>query len=265
MCCFSVKGVGSTHLEQRLHRFPTGMRRSSGSARGSRSSPGRHGIPIVVILAGLSLASAAVHAQCAGSGWGLEGFGGTSWHIPVPIVVELPEGRTEFRAHYSTRPFTQAPYYSYRIARSWSHGHAVEVEMLHNKLYLENPRPPIERFEVSHGYNQPMVNAVWPSGGWRFRVGLGIVIAHPEGTIGGRSVRGRHTLIGNGYHIAGVTMQAAIGRRYVLWGERVPVTAAPEVKITASWASVPFGGDGRVNMPDVSLHALAGLGVWRCR
>jgi hypothetical protein len=221
---------------------------------------------IVASLALLSVLPAAVarlRAQCAGRAWGAELFTGSAWHLPMPLEVELPEGRTEFRARYGTRPFTGAPYYSYRIGRSWASGRAVEVEMLHNKLYLENPRPPIERFEVSHGYNQPTVNVVRPARGWQLRIGLGVVVAHPEGRIAGRLVSGGHTLLGRGYHIAGATVQAALGRRYVLWGERVALTAAPEVKLTASWASIPIER-GRVSMPDISLHALGGLGVWRC-
>ena len=180
------------------------------------------------------------------------------------MVVELPEGRARLRARYSTRPFADAPYYSYRLGHAWAPGRAVEVELLHHKLYLQNPRPPVERFEVTHGYNLPTVNAVWPSSrGWQLRLGLGLVVAHPEGRIDGRAVGGGHTLLGGGYHIAGVTMQAALGRRYVLVHGRVAMTAAPEVKLTASWARIPLP-HGRLSVPDVSLHALGGLGVWRC-
>lgn len=215
------------------------------------------------LVSALPIIGARLHAQCNASAWGAEVFTGTALHLPMPLTVELPERRAHFRARYSTRPFSGAPYYSYRLGHSWGSGSAVEAEMLHNKLYLENPRPPIERLELSHGYNQPTVNVVWPDGRWQFRVGLGLVIAHPEGKIAGRPVSGGRTLLGGGYHIAGVTLQAALGRRWVLSGERLKVTAAPEVKLTASWASIPLER-GRVTVPDISLHALGGLGVWRC-
>jgi hypothetical protein len=190
-------------------------------------------------------------------------FTGSSWHLPIPLTVELSGEQTQFRAHYSTRPFSGAPYYSYRLGHAWESGRALEVEMLHNKLYLENPQPPIERLEISHGYNQPMANVMWPDGRWQFRIGFGIVVAHPEGTIAGRSVNAGETLLGGGYHIAGLTVQAALGRRWGLWGRSVKMTAVPEVKITASWASIPLE-HGRVMVPDISLNALGGVGVWRC-
>ena len=209
------------------------------------------------------LPSARLQAQCTRGAWAAEAFTGSAWHLPIPLVVDLPEEHTRLRARYNTRPFAGAPYYSYRLGRAGTSGRAVEVEMLHHKLYLENPRPPVERFEVTHGYNLPTVNTVWPGSGWQLRLGLGLVVAHPEGRIAGRAVGEGHTLLGGGYHIAGVTAQVAIGRRYVLWGRRVAMTAAPEVKLTASWARIPLQR-GHLSVPDVSLHALGGLGVRLC-
>jgi hypothetical protein len=178
-------------------------------------------------------------------------------------VVELPEGRVRLHARYRTRPFADAPYYSYRLGHAWRPGRAVEVELLHHKLYLENPQPPVERFEVTHGYNLPTVSEVWPARGWQLRLGLGLVVAHPEGRIAGRAVGVGRTLLGGGYHIAGVTAQTALGRRYALGRSRVAMTAAPEVKLTASWARIPLP-QGRLSIPDVSLHALGGIGARRC-
>jgi hypothetical protein len=210
------------------------------------------------------LPSARLQAQCTRGAWTAEAFTGSAWHLPIPLVVDLPEEHARLRARYNTRPFADAPYYSYRLGHTWTSGRAVEVEMLHHKLYLENPRPPVERFEVTHGYNLPTVNVVWPASGWQLRFGLGLVVAHPEGRIAGRAVSGGRTLLGGGYHIAGVTAQVAFGRRYVLWGSRVAMTAAPEVKLTASWARIPLQR-GHLSVPDVSLHALGGLGVRFCQ
>jgi hypothetical protein len=38
---------------------------------------------------------------------------------------------------------------------------------VHHKLYLENPRPPVERFEVTHGYNLATAGVRAPAGGTR--------------------------------------------------------------------------------------------------
>src|SRR4051794_32916143 len=90
---------------------------------------------------------------------------GGAWSVPLPLTVIVDGARTVYTAHYSTRPFQDAPYYSYRLA-SASEGHALELEMLHHKVYPENPRAPVESFQVSHGYNQAMVNVAQSGDGW---------------------------------------------------------------------------------------------------
>jgi len=98
---------------------------------------------------------------------------------------------------------------------------------------------------------------------WRLRVGLGLVVAHPEGRIGGRQIRGaRRTLLGGGYHVAGGALQVALGRRFALGGGRVALTVAPEAKLTAALARVPLE-QGTLTVPNVALHALGGIGVRR--
>lgn len=206
--------------------------------------------------------SAPVRAQPATREGVAEFFLGTAWSAPLPLTLEAPDGRLSFRAHYSTRPLADAPYYAYRVGGLYT-GRGVELELVHHKLYLENPIPPIEHLEITHGYNLPMANAVVPAHGWQLRFGVGFVVAHPEGRIDGRPVRGaRRSLIGGGYHIAGATLQLAAGRRYPLGRGNVALTAAPEAKLTASIAKVQLE-QGTLIVPNVALHALAGLGVRR--
>jgi hypothetical protein len=185
---------------------------------------------------------------------------GTAWSLPTPLVVRLPGAPPlRVRARWSTRPWRDAPYYAYRA------GAAVEGELLHHKLYLENPRPPIEHVEVTHGYNLVGASAVRPAGRLTVRVGIGMVVAHAEGTVAGERVGGtRRTFLGRGYHVAGLTAQAAVGRTYALSRGRTALYAAPEAKLTASWARVPVGDrGGSALVPNVAVHALAGLGVRR--
>lgn len=194
-----------------------------------------------------------------------EFFLGTAWSLPLPLVVRLPDERIVLRPRWSTRPFADAPYYAYR-AGAGEGGHAIEAELLHHELYLDNPRPPVERLEVTHGYNLPLANAAMPARGLTVRVGLGLVVAHAEGRIAGRTVGRatgrRRTFLGGGYHIAGIATQLALGRRYLLGRGDVALTAAPEVKLTAAWARVPLE-DGRLLVPNVAVHALGGVGVRR--
>jgi hypothetical protein len=195
---------------------------------------------------------------------------GTAWSLPTPLTVRLPDAPPlRRRAQYSTRPLSDAPYYAYRAgggstsAREVPAGH--EAELLHHKLYLDDPAPPIEHFEVTHGYNLITANAVRPADRLSIRFGIGVVIAHAEGRIAGQRVGGsRHTLLGGGYHVAGITAQVAAGRRYPFTQGRVATYALPEAKITASIARVTLGdAGGSVLVPNVAAHLLAGLGVRR--
>jgi hypothetical protein len=188
-------------------------------------------------------------------------FTGFAWNLRTPLVIEHDGQRRVVRARWSTRPFDDAPYYSYRVARA-SVGGEIAAEMLHHKLYLENPVPPIDRLEVSHGYNEPMFDVATRAEGFRWRLGIGLVIAHPEGEVAGRPIGPLRTLIGGGYQVAGISAQLAAGRRYPLNGGAVAMTASPELKLTAALARVRITR-GSLLVPNVALHALGGLGVRR--
>jgi hypothetical protein len=207
----------------------------------------------------LLLGSPPLAAQLA-ERWSVEFFAGTAWSLPMPLTIRQP-GQTEIRirGRYSTRPWTGAPYYAYRFGH-WSDGNAWEAELVHHKLYLENPPPEVQHFEVSHGYNLITGNHATHSGRMILRFGIGLVIAHPEGQVRNRPVGPVWSLLGGGYHIAGVTAQVSAGRRFGLTGE---LFAAPEAKLTASWARVPLAGGGHATVPNAALHALAGLGYGR--
>jgi hypothetical protein len=90
-----------------------------------------------------------------------------------------------------------------------------------------------------------------------------VVVAHAEGRIAGQPVGTGRTLLGGGYHVAGATLQLGVGRRYPLGRGAVAAFAAPEVKLTASTARVPVEGGGSVQVPNVAVHVLGGLGVRR--
>jgi hypothetical protein len=216
----------------------------------------------IAVLTAIVATPQTVRAQRHDHEAAAELFLGTAWSLPLPLILDMPDQRLAFRAHWSTRPFADAPYYAYRagILRA---SRGAELELLHHKLYLENPVAPIEHLEITHGYNLPTANYAMPAGGWQLRLGFGLVVAHPEGRIKGRPVRGaRRSLIGGGYHIAGATMQIALGRRYALGRGDVALTAAPETKLTASIARVQLE-QGTLTVPNIALHALGGIGVRR--
>ncbi len=193
----------------------------------------------------------------------VELFAGTAWSAPTRLTVRLPGAEAAaFRARYSTRPFADAPYYAYRVGYG-TPARGVEAELVHHKLYLDNPRPPVEAFEVTHGYNLATANVRAPAGRYQLRLGVGVVVAHPEGRVAGRAVGPRRSWLGGGYHVAGATAQLGLGRRYPFGRGATAAFAAPELKLTASAARVPLAGGGSALVPNVAVHALAGLGVRR--
>jgi hypothetical protein len=189
-------------------------------------------------------------------------FAGTAWSLPTTLTIQQAgEPVIRVRARWSTRPWRDAPYYAYRLGYATGHG-AWEAELVHHKLYLENPPPDVQAFEVTHGYNLAMLDRATFRGRTVVRAGVGLVVAHAEGTVRGRAIGPVRSLLGRGYHIAGATAQLSVGRRVPLGGG---VYAAPEAKLTATHARVPLAGGGWATVPNVAVHALAGLGYARLR
>lgn len=180
-------------------------------------------------------------------------FAGTAWSLPGRLRIEQPgQENLHFKARYRTRPWKGAPYYAYRLGyQNW------EAELVHHKIYLQNPPPEVQHFEVSHGYNLAMVNYAQPSHGFIIRFGIGLVIAHPEGRIRGKQINPVKSFLGGGYHISGISTQLSIARELDL-GSHVYIN--PEIKFTAAWARVPLAGGGRAEVPNLAIHALTGLG-----
>jgi hypothetical protein len=224
----------------------------------------------LLVLLTLLTAAAVPRGARAQAGAHAEFFLGAAWNAPLPLTIRTTGGAPLIhqRAHFSTRPLRDSPYYAYRAGYRDGRGRAVEAELLHHKLYLDNPIPPIQHLEITHGYNLPMLNCVAPlegrvptSRGWQLRVGLGLVVAHPEGQIAEQPMRAkRRTVLGGGYHVAGAALQLTAGRRYPLGRGRVVLTAAPEVKLTAAVARMRIT-QGTLVVPNLAAHALAGLGV----
>lgn len=194
-------------------------------------------------------------SECGAQVLSGEVFAGTDWNLPIQLKIKQPgENDIAFKARYRTRPWKGSPYYAYRLGfQQWS------LELIHHKLYLQNPPPEIEHFEVSHGYNMAMVSRDLP---YRynpslFKLGLGIVVGHPEGNVRGKPINPVNSLLGGGYHISGVCFQAAFSPKLKItehWFIR------PEAKLTAAWAQFSLLGGGSAQVPNIAFHTLVGLG-----
>jgi len=189
-----------------------------------------------------------VHAQDLS----FEAMGGTAWNLPMPLKILYPdEEPIKVNARYRTRPFRGAPYYALRFTYvGWS------AELLHHKIYLRNPATPVDRFEVSHGYNMATVTRTLDDASI-FRIGIGFVVAHPEGEIRGKPIHPVKSFIGGGYHFSGVCLQASAGPRL---GLAEHFFLRPEAKLTIAWARVPLADGGTATVPNIAVHTLIGIG-----
>ena len=181
---------------------------------------------------------------------------GQAYSVPLPIIIRQ-SGQPDIRltAHFSTRPFADVPYYDAKvgIARGpW----AYELELIHHKLYLDNPPPEVQWFEITHGYNPIVVNAVRKQWGVAFRAGAGILLAHPETTIRGLQLPENGGILG--WYVSGPAAQGGVSKAWKLGRH---FFAGVEGKAVGAWARVPIA-NGSADVPNLSLHGLVSAG-WR--
>jgi hypothetical protein len=189
----------------------------------------------------------------AASEWRFEAATGTAHSFASSLTLELarrPE--TQLDADWETHPFDGAIYYSLRVSR-FERGGGWEIQLLHHKLYLANPSPPVGRFEVSHGYNLVTVARALERGGFTGRLGVGVVVAHPETVIDGQPQPADQS----GYVLTGPAFVLGAGRSFDL-GRRAFLEG--ELGFSFAWARVPVAG-GHAGVPNRAVHALVGLGV----
>jgi hypothetical protein len=212
-----------------------------------------------LVLPGVSAAQDPSASTRAPAAWSVAAFAGTAWNARTRLVIRQ-EGSADlaFTARYATRAFEPPFYYAVRIGR-WRGGGGWDLELLHHKIYLQDPPPEVGRFEVTHGYNLLTFQRGWGGTAGRVRVGAGVVVGHAASEIRGRYQDGGGNLFG-GYHLAGPVLQVGAGRT---WGLTGPLAALLESRATAAWAEVPVAG-GSATVPNVALHLLGGVG-WTLR
>ncbi len=213
----------------------------------------RRSVQIVFLPAVLMTMSLHAGEEAA---WTLEASLGSAWSVPSPLSIHQygqKRERLHFLARYATKPLVESPYYAWRIAK-WKNGAAWEFELVHHKLYLENPPAEVQHFEISHGYNLITINRAKVRGNLIWRYGVGVVATHPETTIRGNKLPWGDGL--NGFYVSGPTVQVAVGRKFPLWGK---LFAVLEGKWSASYATIPIY-DGNAYVPNMALHWLFGFG-----
>lgn len=191
--------------------------------------------------------------------WCVEMLGGSAYSIATPLTIhQSGSDDIEVTAQYATHSFQSPLYYAIRLGR-WKDTRAWEIELVHLKLDLTNKPSEVQHFEISHGYNLIMVNRVWMPKSSIFRLGAGVVIAHPENTVRKKSLDEHRGILNAGYYLAGPTVQAAVGKRFSVTPH---LFVTIEGKVTGSYASIPVA-DGEASVPNASIHGLLGFGYAR--
>ena len=185
---------------------------------------------------------------------------GTALNAPSPLVVHqdgFPDIR--FTADYSTRPLTASPYYQVQIGLWNKEGKSAWViGFLHHKIYLDNPPPEIQLFEITYGYNTLYGGRAWRKKNWVLSAGAGVIVANPLTIVRHQEEDRRGGFLAFGW--AGGTIYGSVQRRLNV---SKSVFFGFETKVTASMAWIKVA-NGNANVPNLALHLLGSFGVGLC-
>ncbi len=210
----------------------------------------RGGLVVAVLLGGLVPGRAVAQTT-------LELFIGTSVSLPTPLhITQEGEADLDFTGHYSTRPEQDTPYYAARIG-FWSGNRGWLIDFIHQKLYLENPPPDVQGFNITNGFNILALSRGWARDKLVFTLGAGPVVTHPETIVRGRVIERNRGFIRDGYFLSGGSLVGSANRRF-------PITShfflSIDGRVSASYVRVPTAG-GHASVPNLAFHGHGGLGV----
>lgn len=141
-------------------------------------------------IALLALSPIACTAQGRDAQWSLELLIGDAYNANSRTRIEQSTlGDISFSGDYDTRGLEGPLHYAWRVAR-WDDVRGWELQLLHHKIFLQNPPAGVDALSISHGFNIVTVNRAFDYRGWRMRAGVGPVIAHAEARISGTSYDG---------------------------------------------------------------------------
>jgi hypothetical protein len=175
---------------------------------------------------------------------GLEVLLGAPWNADGDVeFLQEAERDIAVRGDWESRPFEPPLYWAVRArAGAWS------VELLHDKLHLENPPEEVQSFGISHGLNFVTAQHAWSCEPLYVQAHAGLVVAHPESTVRGRTA--------SGWSLTGPVAGAGAGARIRLAPH---LSGTLEARATVARVHVPIAG-GEARTTNVALHVLAGIG-----
>lgn len=206
-------------------------------------------------LLAITSASANVWTAPERRGWMIEAGTGSAYNIPSDLTIRQ-EGQPHIKVHgeFDTRPFGPPPYYNFRLSY-WKNQAAWEFEFIHHKVFLSNMPPEVSNFSISNGFNIMTLNRAWQHPYFNYRVGLGLILSHPENTVRGKRFQEDGGWFDNGFYFSGPVAQVGLGKRFYVRSFFVSL----EGKFTAAYYKVPVvDGDGYGF--NFALHGLVGIG-----
>lgn len=183
--------------------------------------------------------------------WSVEVLIGDALNLTSRTHIRSPQiADSAFGGDYETRGLEGPLHYAWRVTH-WNQDRGWELELLHHKLYLRNRPRNVEALSISHGFNIVALGRAYAMDPWRFRLGVGPVIAHPEARIAGRTYDGDYDLAGAAA-IGSVGIALQLTPRWSIEGE---------VAATYGYARVHPSGepDLRFSVRNLAIHAQVGI------
>jgi hypothetical protein len=203
---------------------------------------------VTIFLSG----SAAISASATDAPPGLvfQAFGGVPVNIPTTLTITR-DGEPDIvhDAHWESRPLEQPIYWALRVR--WQRANdGFELQLLHHKMYLENPPPTIEHFEVTHGFNILTAGYMRRTLPLHWRVGAGVTMPNTFATVQGELSDVHDYSIGGPAFLAGLGGELPVAGRLHL---------AADAQFIAAWGTDDVArGEARVT--SLAFHFLLGLG-----
>jgi hypothetical protein len=210
----------------------------------------------VVLAVGALVATADDGA--AQNRFSVEAFLGTALNVPTPLTLrQSGEPDLSLTARYDTRPLQVPVYWSVRLSLL-NETRAFELQFNHQKLHLSNRPPEVQHFEVTHGFNLFTLAHRWRTMPVDLRLGAGIVLPHPEGTVRERSYRSPEGgFLGRGWHKVGPAFLAGLGKQ---WEPLPHLLVVTDGELVAAWAEGIPVEDGSADVSNVAFHLRVGVG-----
>ncbi len=165
--------------------------------------------------------------------------------IDMDNSSDISQGSVDWKI----KPFSTPLYYDFRISKWLSNNGAIEIELLHHKLYAEsgNLNSRVSNFDISQ--NLLYCNyALLYTESWVARAGAGVAIVEPDITVDG-------VKSDDSYQLAGITTQLSLEKI-------IPINSffdlSLESKVTYSYSDIDLGY-GSTEISNTALHFLINL------